>query len=361
MRIERSRALFTTLGFRVDESGAKRYEEVFARIKRLALAAAVAIGGAELIKSIIETTSAWQQQNLQLSYIIGNTQKAHELMLQLNELAGRSPFTTQELSGYAKQLLSFGFSINEINPLMSRLANIAVVLGKENIPLITDSLARMKERGYADARVMMELFHAGIPIQDELAKRFGVSTFQMNKLIQEGRVGFRDVYQALSDLTTGTGKFAGANEAYAHTLAGQWKGVQSIIDDLKTTLGTSLLPVIKTLLDAFRNWLDVNKGHLADDMIKLLNTIAYVLGWIVGRVRDLLITLGLLPDPRDQKQVTVGRGGGAAGVQVTARQNPGASLGSDHLFLRSQPRGTSSGSGGRWSCRAKGRDDACGD
>ena len=28
----------------------------------------------------------------------------------------------------------------------------------------------------------------------------------------------------------------------------------------------------------------MNKGHLADDMIKLLNTIAYVLGWIVGRV-----------------------------------------------------------------------------
>jgi tape measure domain-containing protein len=297
--------LFTLLGFKVDQSGAKQYEEVFNRIKGLAIKIGAAIGLTELAKSIIETTSAWQQQNLQLSYIIGNTEKAHALMLRLNDLAGRSPFTTEELAGYAKQLINFGFSVDEITPLMSRLSNIAAVLGTDKIPLITEALARMKTKGYADARVMMELFHAGIPIQDELAKRFGVSTFQMNRLIQEGRVGFRDVYEALSQLTTGTGKFAGANEAYSRTLAGRWKSVLSIIDDLKKTLGTTLLPVIEQLITAFRDWLDVNKGHLADDMIKLLNTIAYVLGWIVGRTKELLASLGLLPDPNRTKEVSV--------------------------------------------------------
>lgn len=299
------RELFTTLGFKVDESGARQYEEVFNRLKRLAVTAAVAIAGTEIIKSIIETTSAWQQENLQLSYIIGNVEKAHGLMLQLNELASRSPFKREELAGYAKQLINFGFAVEEITPLMSRLANIAAVLGSDKIPLITESLARMKQRGYADARVMMELFHAGIPIQEELAKRFGVTTFQMNRLIQEGRVGFRDVYQALTDLTSGTGKFAGAAEANARTMGGLWKNVQHIIEDLKITLGTSLLPLIQQLLTAFRDWLDVNKGHLADDMIKLLNTIAYVLGWIVGRVTDLLKTLGLLPDESKPKEVSV--------------------------------------------------------
>jgi len=303
--------LTTLLGFKVDQSGAKQYEEIFNRIKGFAMRAVALIGGVELIKSIIETTSAWQQENLQLSYIIGNTEKAHALMLRLNELAARSPFTREELAGYAKQLINFGFSVEEITPLMSRLANIAAVLGTDKIPLITESLARMKTRGYADARVMMELFHAGIPIQEELAKRFGVSTFQMNKLIQEGRVGFRDVYNALTAMTTGTGKFAGAAEANARTLGGLWKSVQHILEDLKTTIGTSLLPVVENLLMQFRNWLDVNKGHLADDMIRLLNTIAYTLGWMVGRVKDFLKLLGILPDT-GPKPVDTGPGAARA-------------------------------------------------
>ena len=300
------RELVTLLGFRVNESGAKQYEEVFNRIKGLALKIGAAIGGFELIKSIIETTSAWQQQNLQLSYIIGNTEKAHALMLQLNELADRSPFTRDELGGYAKQLINFGFSVDEITPLMGRLSNIAVVLGKESIPLITESLARMKTRGYADARVMMELFHAGIPIQQELAKRFGVTNFQMNKLILEGRIGFRDVYDALMALTTGTGKFGGATEAWGRTFEGIWHRILGIFEKLKTSLGTTLLPVVEDLMNRFKDWLDVNKGHLADDMISFLNTLAEALGFIYGLIEGMLIKLGILPSGPQSMQTGPG-------------------------------------------------------
>lgn len=295
--------LMTLLGFKVDHSGAKQYEEVFNRLKKLAITAAAAIGLTELTKSIIETTTAWQRVNLQLSYIIGNSEKAHALMLQMNELAGRSVFNTEELGGYAKELINFGFSVNEINPLMQRLSNIAVVLGKDSIPMITEALARMKQRGYADARVMMELFHAGIPIQDELAKRFGVTNFQMNRLIQEGRVGFRDVYDALTALTTGTGKFAGANEAYARTLEGRWKSVMHIIEDLKVSLGTSLLPVVEDLIGRFKDWLDLNKGHIADDFMTFLNDTMYAIGWIGGVIYRILASLGLVNNK--PKEVTV--------------------------------------------------------
>jgi tape measure domain-containing protein len=290
--------LFTLLGFRVDQSGAKQYEEIFTRLKSMALKIGAAIGLTELAKSIIETTNAWQQQNLQLAYLIGNTEKAHDLMLELNELADRSPFSRNDLGAYAKQLINFGFSVNEITPLMSRLSNIAVVIGKDSIPMIVEAMARMKVRGYADARVMMELFHAGIPIQDELAKKFGVSNFQMNKLIMEGRVGFSDVNDALTRLTTGTGKFAGATATWGNTFEGIWHRIHAILENLVTSIGTNLLPVIETVSEALKNWLDLNKGHIADDFINFLNTVMFAIGFIGGAIWKILKNLGLLPDDK---------------------------------------------------------------
>jgi hypothetical protein len=157
---------------------------------------------------------------------------------------------------------------------------------------------------------MMELFHAGIPIQEELAKRFNLTTFQMNKLIQEGRVGFRDVYQALIGLTTGTGAWATANEKNASTLAGTWKGVLDIIDDLKLSIGRDLAPVVKEVLQDFKNWLDLNKGHLAQDFMDFLNGVAYAIGFILGFITEMLRKLGLLPDSSKSKEVSAAPGAG---------------------------------------------------
>jgi hypothetical protein len=80
--------------------------------------------------------------------------------------------------------------------------------------------------------------------------------------------------------------------------------IHAVFEDIVTAIGTNLLPYVEKVSKAFSGWLSAHKTDIADFVIRLLNTTAYILGWITGRVLDLLKMLGLF-DPKKSKEVSV--------------------------------------------------------
>jgi tape measure domain-containing protein len=279
--------LFIRLGYQVDESGAKKFQDGFKRMRESVIHVAEAVGAIELGKQILETAGAWQQAQVAFTQMLGSGQAATAMMEQLDKFAQNSPFSRDDIFQYSKQLLNFGFSAQEIMPIMQKLGNIAAGVGNQAMPGIVEALSRIKQHGVADMRSLQTMVSSGVPIVDALAKQFGVTNLQVYQMAQQGRIGFAAVNQALTNMTTGMGKFAGMQQKMANTLPGLLKQIKGRFEEVKTEIGLALVPVLQKALGAFNQLWDKNKEKIVVAIIKGFGYLAVTVAFVIGIFKRL--------------------------------------------------------------------------
>lgn len=90
----------------------------------------------------------------------------------------------------------------------------------------------------------------GIPVISMLGQKLGVSTVAVKKLAEEGKIGFGQLQEVLSDLTAEGGKFFGMMDKQAGTTKGLLSSLKSALDTLLVTIGTPINDFLKPMLDA---------------------------------------------------------------------------------------------------------------
>lgn len=182
----------------------------------LPMAAAVAaVGGFAL-----STASAAETTEISFTTMLGSEEAALQMMEQLADFAAHTPFELSGLQTATRQLLAYGFTADEVVPMLTAVGDATAALGtgQAGIEAVTRALGQMQTRGKVSAEEMLQLTEAGIPAWEYLARAIGTDTAGAMKAVSDGAV---DAKTGIDALTKGMeDDFGGMMESQSKTVAG---------------------------------------------------------------------------------------------------------------------------------------------
>lgn len=232
------------------------------------LAATGAVG-----KFAIETASAAETTEISFTTMLGSAEAAEQMMGDLSDFAAKTPFELSGLQTATRQLLAYGFTAEDVIPMLTAVgdATSALGTGQQGIESVTRALGQMQTRGKVSAEEMLQLTEAGIPAWEYLARAIGTDTAGAMEAVSDGAV---DAQTGIDALTTGMEQdFGGMMEQQSQTVAGLFSNLSDAIErplmELRDTeaydrfaeavsgVVDSAGPFVESLLPHMENGLDV--------------------------------------------------------------------------------------------------------
>lgn len=227
------------------------------------------------VRGLYTIGGEFQKQRIALTSILGDSMKAETIFNRIKDLAVVSPFQFKELASYAKQLSAYSIPYEELYDTTKRLADISAGVGVDMGRIIL-AYGQVRSAAFLRGQELRQFTEAGIPLVDELAKRFtkltGVVTSAGDVFdkISRKEVSFGMVKDVLWDLTNEGGKFYNMQEALAESLAGKWSNLQDAWDVMMADIAESNSGVLSDSLE------------LLTDLMKHWEAVADILGILVG-------------------------------------------------------------------------------
>lgn len=244
--------------------------------------AALGAAGVAGAAGIFKISSQLEALETQFAVLVGSGEAAKKMLADINEFAASTPFEQMELGEAAKQLLAYGMSANDIIPQMRQLGDISALSGARLQDLVS-IFGKVKGQGKLTAETLQQFSDRAIPIARQLAEQYGVSEAEIRKMVSAGKIGFADVQQALTALTSEGGQFAGGMEQLSKTAGGLWSTITGNLKTLLGSFGTVIMEAfhVKDAMAALGNWL----GSAAENFSAFAAP-------IIERVRGMIASLG---------------------------------------------------------------------
>lgn len=243
--------------------GGNSMESIFGRLTKAAAGFAGAFSAQAIVSSIVRVRGEFQQLEKSFLTMTGSAEETEMIMSQLADTAARTPFGLTELSQAATRLMAYGLETEKVNETLIRLGDIAAGL---RIPI--NELAYLYGTTMVQGRLYTQDFNQfvgrGIPIIGELAKQFGVAESAVKGLVEEGKVGFPEIEEAIISLTSEGGRFGGLMESQSQTITGQISNLQDSLDMMFNELGQKseglISGAISTVSSLIENYEKVGKA-----------------------------------------------------------------------------------------------------
>lgn len=215
------------------------------------------------VRGLYTIGGEFQKQRIALTSILGDSMKAETIFNRIKDLAVVSPSQFKELESYTMQLSAYGIPYEELYDTTKRLADISAGVGVDMGRIIL-AYGQVRSAAFLRGQELRQFTEAGIPLVDELAKRF---TILENKVVSAGdvfdkisrkEVSFGMVKDVLWDLTNEGGKFYNMQEALAESLVGKWSNLQDAWDVMMADIAESnsgvLSDSLELLTDLMNHW-----------------------------------------------------------------------------------------------------------
>ena len=217
----------------------------FTRSLKGLIAAAAVI---QTTKFVLFKTAELETQTRSLKVLTGSLENAQKIIQELQAFGAVTPFTSAELIETAKRLKAFGFETEKIVDVTKRLSDVAGATGADLAGIAT-AFGQIQAKGRLQGEELLQLQERGVDLQGTLRKEYGLTAEEFQKALSKGQIGADAVNFALEKLTETGGKYADGAIAQSDTLAGKFSTIQDGIGRLATTVGTTLEPAIKFVLD----------------------------------------------------------------------------------------------------------------
>ena len=188
----------------------------------------VAAGAAGV--GLVKLAGEAEQAQVAFTTLLGSAEKAQAFLADLRDFAARTPFEMAGLQDSARKLLAFGFTAQQIVPMLTAVGDAVGSLGgsAEVLDRVVYALGQIQAKGKVSAEEMMQLAETGIPAWRMLADQIGVSIPEAMKRAEDGMIsaaaGIPALLQGMQE------KFGGGMEAQSKTLLGMWS---TTMDNLK--------------------------------------------------------------------------------------------------------------------------------
>ena len=215
------------------------------------------------MKQLVEVRGEFELQQKSLQVLLQNKDEANKLWQQTVNLAVKSPFRVGELVSYTRQLAAYRIETGKLFDTTKRLADVSAGLGVDMSRLIL-AYGQVRAANYLRGTELRQFTEAGIPMLDELAKRFTelegrvVSAGDVFERISKRMVSFKDVEAVFRSMTDAGGTFYKMQEKQSETLKGMISNLHDTIDLMMNDLGKSQEGLLKGSVDlansVVRNW-----------------------------------------------------------------------------------------------------------
>lgn len=208
----------------------------FKELARLAVGA-FAIGGlAQLPADLLKVRGEFQSLEIAFETMLKSKAKGQALLAEVTREAAATPLSLLDVASGAKQLLAYGSAADKVVGELHMLGDVAAGVGAPLNDLVY-LYGTLRSQGRAYSIDVRQFASRGIPIYQALADVLKINVDQVNKFVEDGKVGFKEVEQAFKNMTSTGGLFAGLMDAQSKSLQGLRERLGSAWDSMLDDIG----------------------------------------------------------------------------------------------------------------------------
>ena len=222
---------------------------------RLAAAAAAGFAAMKLKdygQYALQTAASFEQLAISYRVMTGSAQTGQQLTDAIIELGAKTPMTALQLSKAAQLLLSFGESAENIIPDLKLLGDITG--GEVNrFNQLSLAFAQVGANGRLMGQDLLQMVNAGFNPLQIISQKTGRSMGELRKEMEEGRISFQMVAQAMQDAASEGGRYFGLMEQQAGSLNGLLSTNADTWEQVAKNIGDMFLPMAKAAVQGLIN------------------------------------------------------------------------------------------------------------
>ena len=237
----------TTSELKKQKSGVSGISDEMDKLKTMVTGFIAAYGGKKLWEMLIGSNAEMEQYTTSLEVMLGSTEKASAMIEKMRDFAAKTPLTLENVISGGSLLMSYGVDESNLIDTMTKLGDLASG-NAEKMDRITLAYGQMLAKGKVTGEELRQMTEAGVPLQAALAESIGVTGEEFFKMVSAGKVGIDDLNKAITELTTGDGKFAGMMEKQSQTMQGMLSTLQDNISEFFRKMGEGAFGEVKSAL-----------------------------------------------------------------------------------------------------------------
>lgn len=264
----------------------------FSGVGLAATGAAVAVLGfatklTGIIRESSEAASNMQQLNTVFGVLLQSQSKGSALLGEVTQFAAATPMKVPELANATRVLLAYGESSTTVMGTLRRLGDIAAGTG-QRIDEIATLIGKARQAGRLYGDDLNRLNDRGIPLTATLAKNFGITSMEVRKLVEQGRVGFSALEDAINEITNEGGLFYGMLEKQSKNYGGVVSTLEDNITLAKEAFGA---PINNALTPILQDAIEMLK-EMKPQFTELGEAMAPVVASLATAFKDLVVWIG---------------------------------------------------------------------
>lgn len=230
-----------------------------------------------------------------LTTLLGNADKAKDMLNDLKEMANTTPFETSDLLEATQMMLGFGLAADKTQGYLQTLGDISMG-NSEKLMSLTRAFSQIGAAGKATMEDINQMIDAGFNPLQIMAETTGKSMADLRDEVSAGEISFEDIAEAMQIATSEGGRYYNAMEKASQTMNGK---LSTAMDALKTALGEltqSLLPIVTKVVEKITEWANafVNLDQGTQETILKIAGVLAVAGpvlSIVGKISSGITNL----------------------------------------------------------------------
>ena len=196
----------------------------------------------------LSTSAAFEQLAISFRVMTGSAQTGQELTDAIIKLGAETPMTAQQLSRAAQLLLSFGESAENIIPDLQLLGDITG--GEVNrFNMLALAFAQVGANGKLMGQDLLQMVNAGFNPLQIMSQTTGKSMGELRKEMEEGRISFQMVAQAMKDAASEGGRYFGLMEQQSQSLNGRLSTLGDTWEQVAKNIGDVFAPAAKAAVN----------------------------------------------------------------------------------------------------------------
>lgn len=224
----------------------------------------VAIGTSAAVSWPVKMAADIELATVEMAVFVGSLGTARQLLIDLQKFAPTSLLSADELAKGAALLLRYSVSADVAQNSVKALAAISAGSAEE-FQKLSLAFAQVASEGLLRGEEVRQFKNTAFNPLREIAARTGETIGQVRDRMQNAKVTFEEVTDALAFATGPLGRFAGLLDAISSTLTGAVRRAFAQFRLALLPLGEELLPALKGIVGAindmlptFARWVTVN-------------------------------------------------------------------------------------------------------
>jgi len=206
-------------------------------------AGTIASGLGGIVTQAFQAGTARDQIRATVEALTKDVGLTKQLLQDMSDFAEKTPFNLPQVREGGKVLLAMGVQAKDLIPTMQELGNAAAATGTPFNELAA-IYGKMRVQGRAYQEDINQFSGRGIPVAEELQKRWGATSEEFRKMTEDGEIGFEAIRSALQAMSAEGGRYHGLLDKMANETGGKFSNLQDQITGIWENTFTAMKPAI---------------------------------------------------------------------------------------------------------------------